>query len=100
MSRFITIQMDNISARERDLSRAKHISRAVAIAGNHGLYHANCLKQSLLLWWLLARRGINTEIKFGAQEESGITFGAHAWVEYDGEALGDLSDLQHQFLVS
>ena len=99
MSRFVPTRMGNISAREQDLSRAKLISCAVAIAGNHGIYHANCLKQSLLLWWLLARRGINTEIKFGAQKTPDIAFGVHAWVEYDGEDLGNSSDLQHQFLV-
>ena len=99
MSRFIPTSMDNISAREQDLSRAKLISRAVAIAGNHGIYHANCLKQSLLLWWLLARHGIHTELKLGTQKLPQETFSAHAWVEYNGEALDDFSDLHHQYLV-
>jgi len=58
MSRLFPTGIDSTSAREDDLSRALLISRAVAIAGNHGLFKANCLKQSLLLWWLLARRGI------------------------------------------
>ena len=87
MSRFVPTRMGNISAREQDLSRAKLISRAVAIAGNHGIYHANCLKQSLLLWWLLARHGIPTELKLGTQKLPQETFSAHAWVEYNGEAL-------------
>ena len=99
MSRFIPTSMDNISAREQDLSRAKLISRAVAIAGNHGIYHANCLKQSLLLWWLLARHGIPTELKLGTQKLPQETFSAHAWVEYNGKALDDFSDLHHQYLV-
>ena len=99
MSRFIPTSMNNISAREQDLSRAKLISCAVAIAGNHCIYHANCLKQSLLLWWLLARRGIPTELKLGAPNLPQETFSAHAWVEYNGEALDDFSDLHHQYLV-
>ena len=99
MSRFIPTSMDNISAREQDLSRAKLISRAVAIAGNHGIYHANCLKQSLLLWWLLARHGIPTELKLGTQKLPQETFSANAWVEYNGKALDDFSDLHHQYLV-
>ncbi|RKZ48840.1 MAG: lasso peptide biosynthesis B2 protein [Gammaproteobacteria bacterium] len=100
MSRLIPNRTDDISAREDDLSRAQFISRAVAIAGNHGVYHANCLKQSLLLWWLLARRGIPCELKLGTQKLPQETFSAHAWVEYKGETLGDSSRFQHQFLVS
>ena len=100
MSRFVPRNVADVSAREDDLSRARIISRAVAIAGNHGLFKANCLKQSLLLWWLLARRGIATELKLGTQKSPQETFNAHAWVEYKGEALGNSSDFQHQFLVS
>lgn len=99
MSRFIPTRMDDIRNIKRDSVRAKLISRAVAVAGNHGVYHANCLKQSLLLWWLLARRGIFTELKFGTHKIPQEKFSAHAWVEYNGEALGDFSEPQDQFLV-
>jgi len=88
-----------MSAREDDLSRAQLISRAVAIAGNHGIYKANCLKQSLLLWWLLARRGILSELKLGTQKSPQESFSAHAWVEYNGEVLGDSTELPHQYLA-
>jgi hypothetical protein len=99
MSRLIPTGIDSISTREDDLSRAQLISRAVAIVGDHGLFKANCLKQSLLLWWLLARRGIPSELKLGTQKIPQETFSAHAWVEYNGEVLGDVSELQHQFLA-
>jgi len=99
MARLIPTGIEGIPAREDDLSRAQLISRAVAIAGNNGVYHANCLKQSLLLWWLLARRGIPSELKLGTQKIPQETFSAHAWVEYNGEVLGDFSGLEHQFLV-
>lgn len=100
MSQIIPRNKSDGSAKEHNLSHAKLISHAVSIAGNHGLFKANCLKQSLLLWWLLARRGIATELKLGAQKLPQKTFNAHAWVEYKGEALGNSSDFQHQFLVS
>ncbi len=99
LSRFIPTRMADISAREDDLPRAQLISRAVTISGNHGVHHANCLKQSLLLWWLLARRGILCELKLGTQKIPQETFSAHAWVEYNGEVLGEPTELQHQFLA-
>ncbi len=99
MSRLIPTGIDGISAREDDLSRAQLISRAVTISGNHGVHHANCLKQSLLLWWLLARRGILCELKLGTHKLPQETFSAHAWVEYNGEVLGEPTELQHQFLA-
>ena len=99
MSQFIPRNVADVSAREDDLSRARFISRAVAIAGNHGLFKANCLKQSLLLWWLLARRGITTEIQFGSQMKSEEDFGAHAWVELDGETFIDTPEIRQQFEV-
>ena len=98
--RSIPNKINGISTSEQDLLHARHISRAVAIAGNHGLFKVNCLKQSLLLWWLLARRGIPTELKLGTQKLPQETFSAHAWVEYKGNVLGDSSEFQHQFLVS
>ena len=70
MSRFIPKGMAGALGGEDDLFRARLISHAVAIAGNHGLFKANCLKQSLLLWWLLARRGFATELKLGTQKNS------------------------------
>ncbi|MEE8379133.1 MAG: lasso peptide biosynthesis B2 protein, partial [Gammaproteobacteria bacterium] len=98
MSRLIPNRTDGIPAREDDLSRAQLISRAVAIAGNHGLFKANCLKQSLLLWWLLARRGILSELKLGTQKIPQDTFSAHAWVEYRGNVLVDTVDVGERFL--
>ncbi len=99
MSRFVPTSMEDISASKQDLSRAKLITRAVAIAGNHGLFKANCLKQSLLLWWLLARRGITTEIQFGSQVKPEEDFGAHAWVELNGETFIDTPEIRQQFEV-
>ncbi len=98
MSRLIPGRKANILSRDDDLSRALLISRAVAIAGNHGLFKANCLKQSLLLWWLLARRGILSELKLGTQKSPQESFSAHAWVEYRGNVLVDTVDVGERFL--
>jgi transglutaminase-like putative cysteine protease len=44
-----------------------------------------CLTQSLALTILLTRRGIPSRVIIGVR--TGETFGAHAWVEHDGQAL-------------
>jgi hypothetical protein len=44
-----------------------------------------CLMRSLVLVGLLARRGAHGELVIGVR--TGEEFGAHAWVEYDGEPL-------------
>ena len=69
----------------------------VAIAAAHGIYRANCLKQSLVLWWLLSRRGIKSEIVFGAQRDVVDDFNAHAWVECNGINLSDSEEVQQRF---
>ena len=47
-----------------------------------------CLEKSLALHWMLRRRGINAQIKIGAHKVSeGI--GAHAWVEANGQIVGE-----------
>jgi hypothetical protein len=46
----------------------------------------NCLEQSLVLWWLLRRRGIGADLRIGARK-AGPRFEAHAWVEFCGMAL-------------
>jgi len=96
MSRLIPGGIDGISASEDDLARAQLISRAVGIAGNHGVYHANCLKQSLLTWWLLGRRGIMVDLKIGVDKDT-EDFNAHAWVEYRGTVLVDATDIEDRF---
>jgi hypothetical protein len=62
--------------------------RMVRAAARHGLVRANCLEESLTLWWLLARQGISAELKIGVRKQS-ETFEAHAWVERDGVALNE-----------
>jgi hypothetical protein len=46
----------------------------------------NCLAISVTFWYLLRRRGIKTELKFGTMKESG-KLKAHAWLEHGGLPL-------------
>jgi hypothetical protein len=48
-----------------------------------------CLKEALVLVWLLRRAGITTTLRIGVARHAG-DLQAHAWLEHDGRALGGL----------
>ena len=78
------------------LDEAQSVARMVTVAANHGPYRANCLKRSLLIWWLLGRKGIVTDLKIGVNKDSS-DFNAHSWVEYRGNVLIDAIDIEDRF---
>ena len=80
----------------KQLKIAQKVARMVSIAANHSFYSANCLKKSLLTWWLLRRRGIAIELKIGVNKNAG-DFNAHAWVECRGHVLIDTTDVGQRF---
>lgn len=49
---------------------------------------ATCLTRSLVLHWILARRGIGAELKVGVRNEGGGLH-AHAWLECGGVPVND-----------
>jgi hypothetical protein len=77
-----------------DLSAAQDLAKLASIAGRHGAISATCLRQSLLLYWLLRRRGLDPQLKLGVRKHDSV-FDAHAWVELEGVALAQ-TDLAHQ----
>lgn len=81
---------------DMQLEEARSVARMVTIATNHGFYSANCLKKSLLTWWLLGQRGIITDLKIGVNKDP-EDFSAHAWVEYRGNILIDATDIEDRF---
>ncbi len=48
------------------------------------------------VWWLLRRQGVASELRIGVRKEQG-RFEAHAWVEREGVALNDGSDVNVRF---
>lgn len=79
-------------------SLARTVVRIVTAAAAHGPYRANCLQQSVTLWWLLRRRGLESELRIGARKEGG-RFDAHAWVELSGHALNESRDVGVRYTV-
>jgi hypothetical protein len=59
---------------------------------------SKCLDQSLVLASLLRERGIDARLLIGAAR-GGAGIEAHAWVEIDGEPLGEPADLRERFRV-
>ncbi len=79
-----------------DISGAQRLARLAAIAGRHGPIEATCLRQSLLLHFLLRRKRLAPELIIGVRKQDGA-FDAHAWVQLGGVALGQ-QDLAHTAL--
>ncbi len=72
------------------------IGTLVNIAGNHAPGPSTCLTRSLLLGWLLRRRGACGELRIGVRLNRG-DFEAHAWVEYEGRPINDADDIALRF---
>jgi Transglutaminase-like superfamily len=70
------------------IESARAITRLQGSASRNLPFRVNCLEQSLVLWWLLRRRGMNAQIRVGARKETN-RFEAHAWVEFDGMVLNE-----------
>jgi Transglutaminase-like superfamily len=76
------------STRPEAAKCAPQISQLEMAAARYLPLRANCLEQSLALWWLLERRGIAAQLRIGAWKDSDH-FEAHAWVELDGKVLNE-----------
>ena len=78
-----------------DADAVKAAERAVATAGALYPGRALCLEQSLVLYYLLRRRGVAIEYRQGVMAHP---FQAHAWIEYDGEVVSDVAEHAKQFV--
>lgn len=63
----------------------------VEVAGRYAPINATCLRQALVLSWLLGRRGVATALRIGVAREGGV-LSAHAWLEREGEVISGVSD--------
>ena len=79
----------------------RQYSAVVASAARHHLYPMTCLRRALALKWLLSKRGVQTELRFGVRREAG-NLDAHAWLEYRNAPIGETvpPDAQYQQLKS
>ncbi len=80
-----------------DVKSVREIAHLEAATARHLPFRTNCLEQSLVLCWLLRRRGISADLRIGARKEAD-RFEAHAWVEVAGCAL-DAGNQEHMHFV-
>lgn len=73
---------------------AQKVARLELATARHLFFRTTCLEQSLVLCWMLRRRGMNPSLRVGARKDSEI-FEAHAWVELNGTVIGDAGG-EHQ----
>jgi hypothetical protein len=76
------------------------IADKVCIAVNYACIwypkQALCLQRSFVTIYLLRKHGIRAEMVLGAQK---LPFKAHAWVEVDGQAINERSNVQATYAV-
>ncbi len=78
------------------VNQAHVTAKMVTAAAQRGPFRASCLPQSLVLWWLLRRQKIESEVCLGVRKGASAIEG-HAWVEYLGLSLDGADELHHSF---
>ena len=78
------------------LPEIKELGELVNIAARHTLGSRTCLTRSLLLGWLLRRRGVQSQLLVGVRFTQGV-LDAHAWVECEGVPVNDRPNVSTQF---
>lgn len=79
---------------------AAHAVHRVCAAVNYACIwypkRALCLQRSFVTTYLLRKHGVDAEMVLGAQK---LPFQAHAWVEVEGRAVNERSNVQATYAV-
>lgn len=66
--------------------QAQRLADLARSVGANSPWRTTCLRQALVVWWLLRRKGLPAELKIGVLRKS-TPLQAHAWVELGEQAL-------------
>jgi len=88
MARAASVPRGSRWNQETAAAMAHTVARMVDMASRNSLGQPTCLHRSLVVWWLLRRRGLESELRFGVRKR-GEVFEAHAWVEHAGGVVND-----------
>jgi hypothetical protein len=77
-------------------TEAPTLAALVNAAANHLPIACSCLTRSLLLDWMLRRRGFASELRIGVRLVHD-SLQAHAWVQLNGTPLNDTPDVAERF---
>jgi Transglutaminase-like superfamily len=80
-----------------DRNTATAMADAVSLVAGRKVVGALCLGRSLLLWFLLRRRGMDAALVVGSKGQVDETWMAHAWVELDGHPVNDAADVRDHY---
>ncbi len=86
-----------LGQKQATVYQAHVTAKMVTVAAQRGPFRASCLPQSLVLWWLLRRQGIDNELRFGVRKNPD-RLEAHAWVELQGTVLNERGDVNRRFI--
>ena len=79
---------DPVAGPARPTPHAWRLAVAVRRAASYGVFRPKCLVRAVALQRMLERDGIRgSQVVIGVRRDAGA-FGAHAWVELGGRALG------------
>jgi hypothetical protein len=81
---------------ENALAEARHCASLVSIAARYGFIRVTCLRQALLVFWLLRHQGIQTQLRVGVRRQ-GESIIAHAWVKYGEDVISEGSQVEKNF---
>ncbi len=90
---------------DESLLQARRITFLMFRALKYSPIKGKCLSQSLVLWHLLEKQGIESQLRIGFNKDDvlGIldkdNFNSHAWVEVQGVVLNDSPDVYERFVV-
>jgi hypothetical protein len=73
------------------LPPATRLAWLVTVAGRYCPLGTSCLKEALVLSWLMSRRGMATTLRIGVARRHD-SFDAHAWLEHDGRIILGATD--------
>jgi hypothetical protein len=69
------------------------LARLIELADRHSVFRPSCLRQALVVAWLVSGRGIAPMLHIGVAQADG-RLRAHAWVESNGQADAALVALE------
>lgn len=92
----VSPQAPGVEARPEVRGAVQVTCRMVRAAARYSLAQFTCLEESLTLWYLLRKRGINVCLRIGVRKEK-ERFEAHAWVEHGGEALNQPEEMHWHY---
>ncbi len=88
VSRWVAHALEAPSSARHDAAEARRLARITRAVALRWPLESRCLQRSLVLCWMLRRRGLGGRMQIGVRRTAdGVS--AHAWVADDGVIIND-----------